>query len=103
MKSESAVARQKLAADLRAVIADTEELLKATAGQAGDKIQSARARVEETLRSASARMDTLEDYAVENVKATAKATDQYVHDNPWQSIGIAAGVGLIFGWLLGRK
>jgi ElaB/YqjD/DUF883 family membrane-anchored ribosome-binding protein len=103
MKSESAVARQKLAADFKAVIADTEELLKATAGQAGDKIQSARTRVEETLRSARARMDTLEDYVVDNVKASAKATDQYVHDNPWQSVGIAAGVGLIFGWLLGRK
>ncbi|PKL16893.1 MAG: DUF883 domain-containing protein [Spirochaetae bacterium HGW-Spirochaetae-5] len=103
MNSESAIARKKLAADLRAVIADTEELLKATAGQAGDKIQSARTRVEETLRSARARIDTLEDSAMENVKASAKATDQYVHENPWQLIGIAAGMGLIFGWLLGRK
>lgn len=103
MKSESAVARQKLAADLRAVITDTEELLKATAGQAGDKIQSARTRVEETLRSARGRIDTLEDTVIEEVKASAKATDLYVHDNPWQSIGVAAGIGLIFGWLIGRK
>ena len=103
MNGASAVARHKLAVDLKAVIADTEELLKVTAGQAGDKIQSARTRVEETLRSARAHMDTLESYVVDNVKASAKATDQYVHDNPWQSIGITAGVGLIFGWLLGRK
>lgn len=103
MNIESTIARKKLAADLRAVIADTEELLKATAGQAGDKIQSVRARVEETLSSARARISSLEDSAVENVKASAKATDLYVHENPWQSIGIAAGVGLIFGWLLGRK
>ena len=103
MTTERNIAREKLAADMRAVIIDTEELLSATAGQAGDKIQSARARVEETLRSAKARVDDLEQAAIEKVKATAKATDLYVHENPWPSIGIAAGVGLIVGWLISRK
>lgn len=103
MTTDSTIAREKLAEDMKAVISDTEELLKATAGQAGEKIQSARAHVEETLRSAKARMEDLEHIAVEKVKDAAKATDKYVHDNPWPSIGIAAGVGLIVGWLLGRK
>jgi len=103
MTTESIVTRQKLASDIRAVIVDTEELLKATAGQAGDKIQSARARVEETLRSAKLRVEDLEHVAVEKVKAAAKATDQYVHDNPWPAIGVAAGIGLVVGWLVGRK
>jgi len=102
MKTDN-IARNKLAADMKAVISDTEELLKATAGQADDKIKSVRARIEETLRSAKTRVDDLESLAMENVKATANATDQYVHDNPWPSLGIAAGVGLIIGWILGRK
>jgi ElaB/YqjD/DUF883 family membrane-anchored ribosome-binding protein len=101
--TESAVTREKLAADLRAVIDDTEELLKATAGQAGEKIHAARARAEETLRTAKARLAELGEAGVEKAKAAAKATDTYVHDNPWQSIGIAAGVAFLLGWVLGRK
>jgi ElaB/YqjD/DUF883 family membrane-anchored ribosome-binding protein len=107
MKIDTATVRDTLAEDLRAVIGDTEELLKATASQAGDQIQSVRKRVEATLRSARDRVEDLEVETLAKVKAAAKATDQYVHQNPWPSIGIAAGVaagvGLIAGWLLGRK
>jgi ElaB/YqjD/DUF883 family membrane-anchored ribosome-binding protein len=103
MTTETAVTREKLAADLRAVITDTEELLKATAGQAGEKINAARARAEETLRTAKARMGELGEAGVEKAKAAAKATDTYVHENPWQAVGVAAGVGFLIGWVLGRK
>ncbi len=95
--------KQKLAADFRAVIADTEELLKATASQAGEKINAARARAEESLSAAKARLDEIEDAAVEKAKAAAKATDTYVHENPWQAIGIAAGIGFLVGLLVSRK
>ena len=103
MTTETAATREKLAADLRAVIADTEELIKATAGQAGEKISAARARAEETLRGAKARMAELGEAGAEKARAAAKATDTYVHDNPWQAVGVAAGVGFLVGWLLGRK
>jgi ElaB/YqjD/DUF883 family membrane-anchored ribosome-binding protein len=101
--TNSTVAREKLAKDLKVVIAETEELLKATVGQAGDKIKTARTRVEETLQSAKTSIEELEHEAVESVKAGAKATDVFIHDNPWASIGIAAGAGLVVGWILGRK
>src|SRR5512137_1031464 len=103
MTTETAVAREKLAADLRAVIADTQQLLDATSGQAGEKIHAARVRAEETLRAARARLTELGEAGVEKAKAAAKATDDYVHESPWQAIGIAAGVGLLVGWILGRK
>jgi ElaB/YqjD/DUF883 family membrane-anchored ribosome-binding protein len=93
----------RLAADLKAVIADTEELLKVTASQAGEKISAARARAEESLSAAKARLDEIEEAAVEKAKAAAKATDTYVHENPWQAIGIAAGVGFLVGLLVSRK
>src|SRR5512133_1354845 len=99
----TAVTREKLAADLRAVIEDTEELLKATAGQAGEKIAAARTRAEETLRTAKARLGELGEAGAEKARAAAKATDVYVHDNPGQAIGIAAGLGVFVGWLMGRK
>ena len=103
MNTETAVTREKLAADLRAVIEDTEELLKATAGQAGEKIAAARTRAEETLRTAKARLGELGEAGAEKARAAAKATDVYVHENPWQAIGIAAGLGVFVGWLMGRK
>ncbi len=101
MTTTSNIAKEKLAIDLKSVISDTEELLKATAGQVDDKIQSARARVEKTLHSASVRMEDLEHAAADKVMEAAKATNQYVHVNPWPSIGVAAGLGLIVGWLIG--
>ena len=100
MSPESAAAREKLAADLKAVVADTEELLRATAGQAGEKIHTARQRAEESLKAAKARMIEVEQAVVEDAKAAAKATDRYVHDNPWQAVGVAAGVGLLVGLLM---
>ncbi|MGB8931752.1 MAG: DUF883 family protein [Anaeromyxobacteraceae bacterium] len=103
MTIDTAVSRERLAADLKAVIRDTEELLNATAGQAGEKIHAARARAEETMRTAKARLAELGDAGVEKAKAAAKATDDYVHENPWQSIGLAAGLGVLIGWLMGRK
>jgi ElaB/YqjD/DUF883 family membrane-anchored ribosome-binding protein len=103
MTTETAVARQKLASDLRAVIDDTQELLNATSGQAGEKIHAARVRAEETLRAARARLGELGEAGVEKAKAAARATDTYVHENPWPAIGVAAGVGLLVGWILGRK
>ena len=105
MKSQtaSAAAREKLEKDMKLVMAEAEELLKATAGQAGDKIQSVRERVEKTIASARAEGVDLERAAIDGAKAVAKATDSYVHENPWPVIGIAAGVGLIAGWLLSRK
>jgi ElaB/YqjD/DUF883 family membrane-anchored ribosome-binding protein len=102
MDSESAAAREKLAADLKAVVADTEELLRATAGQAGEKVNAARLRAEETLNAAKARIAEFEQAAVEEAKAAAKATDRYVRDNPWQAVGIAAGVSFLVGWMLGH-
>jgi len=78
--------------DLRAVIAGAEELLRATADQGGAKVEEVRARTEETLRAARAR---LED--------TGRRLDDQVREHPWTAVGVAAGIGLIVGVLLGRK
>lgn len=103
MASSKAISRKRLAGDMKAVISDAEELLKATAGQAGETIQSVRDKIEKTFNSAKTSMEKLEKAGVDKVKGAAKATDHYVHDNPWLSIGVAAGLGLIVGWLVHRK
>lgn len=103
MSDTQLVTRDKLVADLRIVIADAEELLKATAGQAGDKIAAMRDRISRSLDGAKVRLSQLEEETLEKGKAAARATDHYVHENPWKSVGIAAGVGLLLGLLIGRR
>jgi len=103
MTTETDVLRAKPAADPHALIDDTQGLLNATAGQAGEKILAARARAEETLKHARARLGELGEAGAEKAKAAARATDTYVHENPWQAVGIGAGVGFVLGWLLSRK
>lgn len=95
--------KEKLAADLRVVIADAEDLLKATAAQQGEKINAVRTRVEASLDAARSWVVEIEQAAEEKAKEAAKATDVYVHENPWQAIAIAAGIGFVFGALARRR
>lgn len=103
MPRKRITSKEKLAADLRVVIADAEDLLKATAAQQGEKINAVRTRVEGSLDAARAWVVELEQAAEEKAKETAKAADVYVHENPWQAVAIAAGIGFVFGTLARRK
>jgi ElaB/YqjD/DUF883 family membrane-anchored ribosome-binding protein len=97
------VTTDQLLDDLKTVMSDAEALLRATSAQTGEKIQEVRARAEESLRQAKARLSSIEDEAVRRAREVADATDEYVRENPWQSVGIAAGVGLLLGLLLARR
>jgi len=90
-------------ADLQAVVRDTEVLLRDTAGFAGDKAQEVRARAEGTLRNARVRLAGMEDEVIAQAKEMTEAADKYVRNNPWQAVGVAAGVGLLVGLLVGRR
>lgn len=97
------VTTEKLFADLQAVVRDAEALLKATAGLAGDKVQEVRTRAEDTIKQARSRIDAVEDDAIKRAKEMAGVADGYVRENPWQAVGVAAGVGLLLGLLLSRR
>ena len=102
MKSK-AISADKLMEDLRLVVTDAEDLLRATAGQAGEKVAAARARAEESIDAAKTRIAQAGYAAAAQTRKGAKATDDYVHDNPWTAIGVAAAVGIVVGVLLARK
>ena len=89
----------KLVADLKRVVRDSEELLLATAGAAGDKAQEVRERLTDALETAKRTCHRLEEKAVEG----AKAADRVVREHPYQSIGVAFGIGLLIGVLVTRK
>ncbi len=103
MSNGTDVSREKLATDLRVVIADAEELLRATAGQVGEKAVVARERIQESLRVAKDKLARAEEVVMDKTKAAARATDDYVHDHPWGAVGIAAAVGLVVGMLISRR
>lgn len=104
MSEEAAVAnKQKLVSDLKVVISDTEELLRATAGSAGDKVGELRERIGLRLRDAKERLIDLEVAVVDKTKAAARATDDFVHEEPWKAVGVAAALGLALGVLIGRR
>lgn len=103
MNNAVITSRDKLAQDMRVVLADAEELFKATANETGERVKAARARLQENLQVAKARVIELEHNAAERTRATAAATDRYAHENPWQTAGIAAGIGLLIGVLIGRN
>jgi len=101
--TSSVGAQEKLVTDIRAVIADAEEILHATADQTGEKIVNLRARIHDRLLDARERLTAAEIILVDKTRAAARATDDYVHENPWQAVGIGAGVGFLIGFILGRK
>ena len=96
------VSAKQLAADFKAVVADAEALIKATAHQGDEKLAKVRAQAEHSLETAKARLAELQSSLVMRTEQAAKAGDRYVHENPWQSMGVAAGVGLVVGLLLRR-
>jgi ElaB/YqjD/DUF883 family membrane-anchored ribosome-binding protein len=95
--------KQKLVSDMKVVVSDAEEILRATAGVAGEKMVDLRERIAERLRDAKLRLADAEAALVDRTKAAARATDDFVNDNPWQAVGIAAGIGLLLGIIIGRR
>ena len=85
------------------LVADVEDLVKKVANVDDAEIAEIRSKVEHTL--AEARTSANAGIAAVRGRAedATEATDEYVRENPWQSVGIAAGVGLLLGLLLARR
>jgi ElaB/YqjD/DUF883 family membrane-anchored ribosome-binding protein len=93
-------AKDKLLADFQEVLADTEELMKSVSGDSGGKAQAVRDKIQENLKQAKDYLQDIEDSVVDKSKVAAKVTDDYVHENAWQTVGIAIGLGILIGMLL---
>jgi ElaB/YqjD/DUF883 family membrane-anchored ribosome-binding protein len=97
------VTTDKLMHDMRTVVADAEELLKATAGQTGERIEKIRLKAEDSLRSARVRLQNAGHAVEQGAREAAHNVNDHVHKNPWTAVGVAAGVGLVIGILIGRR
>jgi ElaB/YqjD/DUF883 family membrane-anchored ribosome-binding protein len=103
MSEANVVNKDRLIADLKVVVADAEELLRATATQAGGKVAELRTKIEDNLAHARASLAEAQGLVVDKAKQAGRAADDYVHDNPWRAVGIAAGIGVVVGLLIGRR
>jgi ElaB/YqjD/DUF883 family membrane-anchored ribosome-binding protein len=96
------VTTEDLLRDLGAVMRDAEALLRATEGQAGEKMAEIRARAEESLGSARERLKSAGADIGTHARSAARSADAYVRENPWTAVAIAAGIGYLLAQL-GRR
>jgi len=89
--------------DLRDLIAQAEDMLQSLRGQTGEAAERLRERVEATVTSARKRLSSLESDARQLTEEAAATADEYVRENPWASVAIAAAAGVIIGALLSRR
>jgi ElaB/YqjD/DUF883 family membrane-anchored ribosome-binding protein len=101
--SMNEVTKAELVAEFKTVIADAEALIKATANHGGEKVDQLRSQAEASLASAKDKIEDLHEDLIDKGREAVKATDDYVQENPWKAVGIAAGIGLVIGLLVSRR
>jgi len=89
--------------DVKALVRDAQSLLTAAAALTGTKADELRERGMALLDTALGKAGKYQDQAVVKGKELARTADVYVKDNPWRTVAVAAGVGLLVGVLVGRK
>ncbi len=92
--------KDQVVRDFKALLSEGEALFKSAAGSGDQALAAARDKFKEQLDVAKARYSDLEAATVKQAKRAATATDEYVHGNPWTSIAVAGGVGLLVGVLI---
>ena len=102
-QAHSLIARQRVLEDLKTLGRDAQDLLKATAGDVSEKGRQLRERLAGALERAKAASVELQGQAVASTKAAARKADVVIRDHPYESIGIAFGLGLLIGVLVARK
>lgn len=96
-------ARDRLAQEMRTLVSDAEEMLRAASKQGGEQLGAARERLERSVSIARSELVNLEHAVVDRARHTAREADEYVREHPWTAVGVGAGIGLLLGLLLGRR
>ena len=92
-----------LSSDVQKALSGAEDMLRQASATTGEKAAELREKAVEQLRSLREKLHDAQDAVVEKSKAAARATDDYVHDHPWRSIGAALAAGVVIGLLLNRR
>lgn len=95
--------KDKLVADIKTVVADAQAMLKQATAHGGESYAAVRAELEDRLAETMAHMQELQEELQFRARQAARVADEYVHENPWKSIGLVAAAGLLVGLLLSRR
>ena len=95
--------KEKLVRDLRVVVADGDDLLKEVANSSVEQFAAVRAKVEARLGEAKSRLEDARIAVTGTAKDAAETTQEYVRENPWKVLGVAAAAGLVIGFVLSRR
>jgi ElaB/YqjD/DUF883 family membrane-anchored ribosome-binding protein len=94
---------ENLISDFKALMADAEDLIKATASYGDGPLSSIRSKALDTLNNAKESLSSVEGTVVDKAKVVAESADEFVHRNPWEAVGVAAGLGLLIGLFIRRR
>lgn len=97
------LAKGRMAGDIKTVIADSEDLLRAAADVSGEGFAVAREKFEAKLRSAKTRLVDASESGIDKARETVSVAGDYVHDHPWTTIGVVAAVGVLIGMLAAKR
>ena len=94
---------ENLISDFKALMADAEDLIKATASHEDGPLSAIRTKALDTLNNAKESLSSVEGTLTEKAKVVAAGADEFVHRNPWEAVGVAAGLGLLVGLFIRRR
>lgn len=103
MARQTKADQEALMSDLQDVLSDTEAMLQDVANDGGEMAVDLRQKIAANLQSVKSKLIETGELVSEKGRFAAKVTDDYVRENPWQSIGAAAGVGFLLGLLVSRR
>lgn len=102
-QEETQIHSEDLISDFKALMADAEDLIKATANHGDGSLGAIRSKAMDTLNSAKDTLSSVEGTLTDKAKVVAEGADEFVHRNPWEAVGVAAGLGLLIGLLISRR
>jgi ElaB/YqjD/DUF883 family membrane-anchored ribosome-binding protein len=70
-----------------------------TQDEAANQLESITEQIQEGIREGKFSWSEIQGVIADKTREAARVTDEYVHENPWKMIGIAAGIGVIAGLL----
>lgn len=103
MNRSGTTSGEGLKRDLSGTLDDAEELVRMTADQAGEQVAAARTKIKQSLAQARQELGRIQTQATESARRAAYNVDDYVHANPWKTLGFAALLGVVIGLLIARR
>jgi ElaB/YqjD/DUF883 family membrane-anchored ribosome-binding protein len=95
--------KEQLVKDLRAVVNDAQQLIESGVDSCNAQASEARQRLEAALDEVRQQLGQVQPVAKRTIERVQSASDQYVHEHPWKAMGVAVGLGMLFGLLVGRR